>query len=72
MILINAPLKRDFIISLLDGQTIDNITFNLDHQDGMKLFFIHNGEGESASKIAKKVIQSSEFGKALFFNVTEV
>lgn len=72
MILINAPLKRDFIIELLDQQTLDSITFHFVKRDQMKLYFDHSGSVEEAIATAKKAIKSSEFGQALFFNVIEV
>jgi hypothetical protein len=72
MIRINAPLKREYIIGLLDQHTIEGITFTFEKQDGMKLYFNHDGEGEVASSVAKKTIKSSEFGSALFFNVEVV
>lgn len=71
MIRVNAPLKRDYIIELLNHQTIDGITFTFEKQDGMRLYFNHDGEAERAAIVAKKTIKSSEFGVALYFN-TEV
>jgi len=72
MIRINAPLKREFIIGLLDQQIIEQITFKFEKQDGMKLYFTHDGVDEVAASVAKKTIKSSEFGSALFFNVEVV
>ena len=72
MILINAPLKRDFIIELIDQKTLEGVTFQFVKRDNMKLYFDHTGDVEDAIAQAKKAIKSSEFGQALFFNVIEV
>ncbi|MBS3991967.1 MAG: hypothetical protein KGZ51_07830 [Erysipelothrix sp.] len=69
MILVNAPLKRDYIKGLLDQQTIDGITFVFEKQDGMKMYFNHDGDPTKAQSVIKKTIKSSEFGSVLFFNV---
>ncbi|HAO60834.1 MAG: hypothetical protein A2Y20_04210 [Firmicutes bacterium GWF2_51_9] len=71
MIIVNAPLKRDFIRALLDGKTIENVTFTFVKQDNMKLYFSVEGDPKAAVKIAKNTIKQSEFGSVLFFNVEE-
>ena len=70
MIIVQSGLKRDFIISLLDGMTIDSVSFQLIRREGMNMFFSHSGDGETAASIAKATIKKSEFGPALFFRVT--
>lgn len=70
MMLVQSALKRDFIISLLDGKTIDSITYRLAKREGMNMYFEHDGSIEAAEKVAKKTIRNSEFGQALFFRVT--
>lgn len=70
MILIQSPLMRDSIISLLDGKTIDSVSFQLTKAEGMSLYFQHSGDGELAASIAKQTIKESEFGPALYFRVT--
>lgn len=70
MILVQSGLKRDFIISLLDGETIGGVSFELQRREGMNMYFSHDGDGETAAKIAKETIKKSEFGPALFFRVT--
>ncbi|HOB34614.1 MAG: hypothetical protein GX090_00260 [Firmicutes bacterium] len=70
MIVVQSPLKRDFIISLLDGNTIQSVSFKLVKQEGMNMYFEHSGDGETAAKVAKETIKKSEFGPALFFRVT--
>jgi hypothetical protein len=70
MLIVNAPLKREYIISLLNAQTIDGITFTYVRSDNMKLYFNYTPEdSELAKRIAKTTIKASEFGPALFFNV---
>ena len=44
MFYIQSPMKRDFFIELLNGQTIEEVTFKLEKEDGMKLFFSYEGE----------------------------
>lgn len=70
MILVQSPLMRDFIIALLDGKTIDSVSFQLTKAEGMKMYFQHSGDGELAASIVKEAIKKSEFGPALFFRVT--
>lgn len=70
MILVQSGLKRDFIVSLLDGKTIDSVSFQLSGREGMNLSFEHSGPAEQAAKVAKQAIKDSEFGPALFFRVT--
>lgn len=70
MVVVQSPLKRDFIISLLDGKTINSVSFRLVRQEGMKMYFEHDGSPEAAEKAAKETIKNSEFGPALFFRVT--
>lgn len=70
MIVVESGLKRDYIAELLDGKTIQSVTFRLVKREGMKLCFEHDGDSEQAAKIAKKTIKESEFGPALFFRVT--
>lgn len=70
MILVQSALKRDYIIALLDGQTIDSVSFALARQEGMSMYFSHSGDAERAAEVAKRVIKESEFGPALFFRVT--
>ncbi|MTI95883.1 MAG: hypothetical protein FH749_10445 [Firmicutes bacterium] len=70
MIIVQSPLKRDYIISLLDGKTIDSVNFRFHKREEMSLYFEHDGSNEEAAAIAKKAIKNSEFGPALFFRVT--
>ena len=70
MITITIPLKKEFIIALLDQRKEQDQTFKFVRQDKMKLYFEVNGNQQMAVEKAKKIIQSSSLGKALFFNVT--
>ena len=72
MIIINMPLKRDFVISLLDGKTIEEIIYKFEKQDNMKLYFSVREESERAASVAKRAIKKSELGPALFFMVEYV
>ena len=72
MIIINMPLKREFVKSLLDGKTIEGITYKFEKQDNMKLYFSVSEESERAASIAKSAIKKSELGPALFFMVEHV
>lgn len=70
MLIINSALKKDYIIALLDHQTIDGATFTYVKTDAMKLYFEVAGmDMPSAAKIAKTTIKKSELGSALFFLV---
>ena len=50
MIVVQSPLKRDFIISLLDGNTIQSVSFKLVKQEGMNMYFEHSGDGGNGSQ----------------------
>jgi len=69
MIIVHAPLKRDYIISLLDQKTFDGIRFIFVRSEKMKLYFEVEGDINDAIKIAKSTIKKSEFGMALYFMV---
>jgi len=70
MLIVNSALKKDYIIALLDHQTLDGATFTYVKTDGMKLYFEVTGiDMPSAVKIAKTTIKKSELGSALFFLV---
>jgi hypothetical protein len=69
MIIVHAPLKRDFIVLLLDQKTIEGVRFVYERTDKMKLYFRVEGDIDNAIKIAKSTIKQSEFGMALYFMV---
>lgn len=70
MVILQVPLKRDYVIQLLNGKTFENQTFTYVKQERMKIYFDVNGNQQQAVDIAKKVIKNSEIGSALYFNVT--
>lgn len=71
MIVVQSPLKREFIKDLLTSQTFEGLNFKFESEKGMKLYFSVDTEDlEGASKVAKKVIKGSEVGAALYFNVS--
>lgn len=72
MIIVHAPLKRDFIIELLNNKRINGIHFQYVRSDKMKLYFQVEGDLNEAVKIAKSTIKSSEFGMALYFMVEAI
>lgn len=69
MILIQMPLKREEVITLLNGATYDGYTFHYLKQERMKLYFEVNGNQQHATEIADKVIKNSQWGKALFYHI---
>lgn len=70
MILIQMPLKRDYVIELFNDKTIEGFTFHYIKQERMKLYFEVSGNQKEASELVKKTIQKSELGNALFYHVT--
>jgi hypothetical protein len=72
MIIVNMPLKRDFVKELLHGKTIDGITFEYVKTEQMKMYFNTSEESERAASVAKTAIKKSELGPALFFMVEHV
>ena len=66
------PLKRDFVIKLLDGKNIEGIDYRFLKQESMKLYFEVSEESERAASVAKAAIKKSELGPALFFMVEHV
>jgi len=74
MFYIQSPMKRDFFIELLNGQTIDEVTFNLEKEEGMKLFFSYEGDVnlDRAIRVAKDHIKTTDYGKVLYYIVMPV
>lgn len=74
MFYIQSPMKRDFFIELLNGQTIDEVTFKLEKEEGMKLFFSYEGEVDldRAIRVAKDHIKTTDYGKVLYYIVMPV
>jgi len=72
MIIINMPLKKEYIKELLDGKNIEGIEYRFIKQDKMKMYFEVSEESERAASVAKAIIKKSELGPALFFMVEHV
>lgn len=70
MITISCPIKQEFIIELLDGVTIDEVTFKYEGKSGIKLTFSTNTDDkEKAVRIAKSTIKATEIGSVLYFQI---
>jgi hypothetical protein len=68
MIVVNSPMKRDFIVELLESNEVEGTTFKCVERTGMKLKFETNSEDEAAAaKQAKALIKSTEIGAVLYF-----
>ncbi len=70
MVIIQMPLKREYVIELLNNKTIEDCTFHFIKKERMKLYFEVDIDNQTAAEIAKKTIQNSPLGNALFYNVT--
>ncbi|WP_088839043.1 hypothetical protein [Listeria sp. ILCC792] len=71
MIIVNCPMKRDYVTELLENYNEDGVTFKKVSEAGMKLSFETNLEDEEkAARIAKDTIKATEFGAVLYFQVT--
>ncbi|EPR3043484.1 hypothetical protein ACU4P7_001929 [Listeria monocytogenes] len=71
MIILNCPMKRDYITELLETYDKDDVTFKKIDEKGMKLTFETNIEDEEkAAKIAKETIKATEIGSVLYFQVS--
>ena len=70
MITISCPIKQDYVISLLDGLTIEGVCFTFKEKSGINLKFeIDTDDREKAIKIAKQTIKATEIGSVLYFQV---
>ncbi|WP_239253643.1 hypothetical protein [Listeria ilorinensis] len=71
MIIVNCPMKRDYVTDLLEKHDQDGITFKKVAEQGMKLSFETNIEDEEkAAKVAKEAIKATEIGAVLYFQVS--
>ncbi|MDR2465061.1 MAG: hypothetical protein LBD38_02135 [Streptococcaceae bacterium] len=64
MIVVNAALSQDKIITLLEENN-----FNYVAKKGIKLIFETEKDENIAKEEAKALIKNSSFGSALYFNV---
>jgi len=72
MIVINMPLKKQYVKELLDGKNIEGIEYLFIKQDKMKMYFEVSEESERAASVANTIIKKSEIEPALFFMVEHV
>ena len=71
-ILINTPMMGDKITELLTGYKENGVAFQFIQKTGMKMEFEVSGiEGQPAVDLVKGIIKSTEFGKVLYFSVSE-
>ena len=72
MLVVNAALKKEDIISLLDKQEIAGVKLEFEKVRGMKIEFRTSGEGEGDLGAAvKRHIKKSEIMAGLLFVVSE-
>lgn len=71
MIVVSCPLKKDYIVELIDGYSDEGIEFKHEKTEGIKMYFSINDEEriDRGVRLVKDRIKASELGKALFFNV---
>lgn len=70
MITVSCPIKQEFIIELLDGKTLDGITYTYKEKNGINLIFtISSDDKEKAIKTAKGYIKATEIGSVLYFQI---
>ncbi len=70
MIYISCALKQQEIIDLLEKME-GEISYKFIDKKGIKLSFeISGGEAQTAVNEAKAAIKATDFGKALYFQVT--
>ncbi|WP_099224016.1 hypothetical protein [Listeria costaricensis] len=71
MIIVNCPMKREYVTDLLEKHDQDGITFKKVAEQGMKLSFETNiQDEEKAAKVAKAAIKATEIGAVLYFQVS--
>jgi hypothetical protein len=71
---VRTALMADKIKDLLDGNTIDGVTFNYLEKQGIELIFNVTGdniETLDVAAITKSSIKATSYGKGLYFSVTE-
>ena len=69
-IIVKAPLKTDDIQQLLDGYTSEGLTFRFESRKGFEMTYEVLGESTAdAADMAKSLIRSTDYGKALYISV---
>lgn len=70
---VNTALKQEDIIQLLDGQTLQEITFTFLEKKGMNLIFeVNTEDGDNAIKVAKATIKAAPFGSAILLTFNKL
>jgi hypothetical protein len=70
---VSTALKAGDIKNLLEGYGEGGVSYRFVKKTGMKMEFEVSGvEGQKAVDLAKKIIRSTEYGKVLFFSVSEL
>ena len=70
MITISSPMKQEFIIELLDGKTINKVSFKYEGKAGINLNFSHDCvDKDLAIQAAKRAIKATEVGSVLYFQI---
>jgi len=73
-IVVRVTLMQDMIKDLLDGGVFDGIVFSFIEKKGIELTFSASGDNiETMDVVAlvKKAIKSTEYGKGIYFSVTQ-
>lgn len=70
---VNTALKQPEIIELLNGQTIQGVTYTYLEKKGMNLIFeVDTEDGDAAIKIAKSTIKAQPFGGAILLTLNKL
>ncbi len=74
MFYVQSPMKKDFFVELLDGATIQEVTYKFEKMEGMKIYFSYTGDVdvERAIRVAKDHIKTTDYGKVLYYIVMPV
>jgi hypothetical protein len=69
---VSTALKAEDIKELLGSYKEDGVSYSFVKKAGLKMEFEVSGiEGQAAVDLTKKIIRSTDYGKVLFFSVTE-
>lgn len=70
MIVVNCPIKHDFIKEVLSS--IEKYEYKFESEKGLQCLFSVNTEDiADAIKVAKSAIKETEIGSVLFFSIKE-
>ncbi|MDR1143569.1 MAG: hypothetical protein LBK77_05020 [Spirochaetaceae bacterium] len=69
---VSTALKAADIKTLLENYKEDGVAYGFIKKNGLKMEFEVSGiDGQAAVDLTKKIIRSTEYGKVLFFSVSE-